>query len=62
MNTCEKCGLSFYGKDGQSLCGNCRKGDCRQADRRSAISTEGKAEKKGFWRRWWAKHYGVGRG
>ena len=69
MNICDKCGLAFYGKEDQALCGNCRKADCRQADHRSAISTgtprtpeDGKGEKKGFWRRWWAKHYGAGRG
>lgn len=58
MNICEKCGLTFYGKEDQALCGNCRKADCRKAEHSSAISTE----KRGFWRRWWAKHFGAGRG
>ena len=25
MNTCEKCGLPFYGESGQKVCGDCRK-------------------------------------
>ena len=25
MNTCEKCGLTFYGESGQKECGDCRK-------------------------------------
>ena len=64
MNICEKCGLAFYVKEDQALCGNCRK-----ADHRSAISTgtprtpeAGKAGMKGFWRRWWAKCFGASRG
>lgn len=62
MNRCEKCGLYFYGKDGEKRCGDCRRADNRQADHRLAISTEGNGEKKGFWRRWREKHFGAGRG
>jgi hypothetical protein len=58
MNICEKCGLAFYGKEDQALCGGCRRKD-GAAPR---TPEDGKGEKKGFWRRWWAKHYGAGRG
>ena len=58
MNICEKCGLAFYGKEDQALCG-----DCRRKDGAAPRTPEaGKAGKKGFWRRWWAKCFGASRG
>ena len=57
MNICEKCGLTFYRKEDQALCGNCRRKDGAAL----RASDGGKDEKKGFWRRWWAKYFGAGR-
>ena len=47
MNTCEKCGRNFYGAEGLTVCGDCRRGV-------SCAPVEGKrvpAKKKPFWRK-----------
>jgi hypothetical protein len=47
MNTCEKCGRNFYGAEGLTVCGDCRRGV-------SCAPVEGKrvpAKEKPFWRK-----------
>ena len=63
MNICEKCGLSFYGKEGQSLCGNCRVGGNKGNGARTVDGKKDAATgKRWSWREWWRRFYGVGRG
>ena len=62
MNTCEKCGRNFYGAEGLTVCGDCRRGvSCAPVEGKRKPTAEKASLKKRF-REWWGKHYGAGRG
>jgi hypothetical protein len=53
MNTCEKCGRNFYGAEGLTVCGDCRRGvSCAPVEEKRAPVEEKRAPVKDrpFWR------------